>query len=87
VTPPGFADVRSVIDRRCASCHSSSPSDVSLGATPAGIAFDTPAQIRALAGRIHERAVATRTMPPANRTGMTDAERALLARWVEGGAP
>lgn len=81
-----FADVRSIIDRRCVSCHSTSPADMSLGAMPGGVAFDTPAQIRALAGRIHERAVATETMPPGNKTRMTRAERAMIARWIEAGA-
>jgi uncharacterized membrane protein len=33
------------------------------------------------------QAVETRTMPPANKTGMTDEERALLARWIQAGAP
>ena len=82
-----FADARRVIDRRCAPCHSATPSDVSLGTTPAGVAFDSPAQISALVERIRERAVTTRTMPPGNKTRMTDAERALLARWIERGAP
>jgi uncharacterized membrane protein len=76
-----FGDIRRIVDRRCAACHSANPSDVSLGVMPAGVAFDTPEQIAALADRIRERAVATRTMPPANKTRMTDAERALLARW------
>ena len=77
-----FEDARRVIDRRCAACHSAAPSDVSLGVMPGGVAFDTPAQIEALAPRILERAVTTRTMPPGNKTRMTDAERALLASWI-----
>jgi uncharacterized membrane protein len=81
-----FADARRVIDRRCASCHSATPADVSLGVMPAGIAFDTPDQIHALAARIRERAVTTRTMPPGNKTQMTEVERATLARWIEKGA-
>lgn len=81
-----FAEVHRVIDRRCAACHSLTPSDISLGVTPAGVAFDTPAQIAALAGRIRERAVVQRTMPPGNKTRITDAERAMLARWVADGA-
>jgi uncharacterized membrane protein len=81
-----FDDARRVIDRRCASCHSAAPSDVSLGATPAGVAFDSPQQIAALAERIRERVVATRTMPPGNKTRMTEAERQLLSRWIERGA-
>jgi uncharacterized membrane protein len=82
-----FSDAHRIIDRRCAACHSATPSDVSLGVTPAGVAFDTPEQIRALVPRIRERAVVQRTMPPANKTRITDAERAVLARWIEMGAP
>jgi uncharacterized membrane protein len=81
-----FADARHVIDRRCAACHSLQPSDSSFGAAPAGVAFDLPAQIQSHAARIHERAVATRTMPPANRTHITERERAILGRWIEQGA-
>ena len=81
-----FAEVRTVIDRRCAACHSRQPSDLSFGVAPGGVAFDTPATIAAQASRIRERAVVTQTMPPANKTRITQAERALLGRWVERGA-
>ncbi len=81
-----FDDARHVIDRRCGACHSAQPSDVTFGAAPAGVMFDTPAQIAAHVARIRERAVVTRTMPPANKTNITDDERALLGRWIEQGA-
>jgi uncharacterized membrane protein len=81
-----FADVRHVIDRRCAVCHSARPADATFGAAPAGVAFDTPEQIVTRADRIRERAVVTRTMPPGNKTNITDGERALIARWLEQGA-
>jgi uncharacterized membrane protein len=81
-----FDDARHVIDRRCAACHSLQPSDSSFGAAPAGVAFDLPAQIQSHAARIRERAVVTRTMPPANKTHITETERAILGRWVEQGA-
>lgn len=81
-----FADVRSIVDRRCAACHSSAPSITDLGAAPAGVSFDDPARIQALAARIRARAVDTRTMPLGNRTRMTDRERAMLARWIDQGA-
>ena len=81
-----FAEARSIIDRRCSACHSQNPSDVSLGVMPGGVAFDTPGQIETLAARIRERAVVTRTMPPANKTRITDAERDMLGRWIDAGA-
>jgi len=82
-----FEDARSVIDRRCAACHSLAPSIIEFGPAPGGVAFDRPDQIAAHAARIRERAVETRSMPLANRTNMTERERALLGRWIEQGAP
>lgn len=81
-----FADARHIIDRRCAVCHSMNPADVSFGPAPAGVAFDTPEQIGSLVARINERAIVTRTMPPNNKTHMTDLERAVLAKWIAEGA-
>ncbi len=83
--PVSFAEARHVIDRRCGSCHAAQPSDKTFGPVPGGVLLDTPEQIVAYAARIRERAVVTRTMPPANKTGITDAERALLGRWVSQG--
>jgi uncharacterized membrane protein len=77
-----FIDVRHVIDRRCAVCHSESPTDVTFGPAPAGVRFDTQAQIESRSQRIRERAFVTRTMPPGNKTRITDAERALLGAWA-----
>jgi uncharacterized membrane protein len=81
-----FAQARHIIDRRCAACHSTQPADLTFGAAPAGVTFDTPEQIVARAARIRERAVVTRTMPPANKTHITDLERAMLGRWIDLGA-
>ena len=84
--PVTFAEARHVIDRRCAACHSAAPSDVSFGVAPGGVMFDTPEQILAHVARIRERAVLTRTMPPGNKTNITEAERTMLARWIAQGA-
>ena len=83
---PRFEEVRHVIDRRCGVCHSARPTDISLGRTPAGVKFDTPQEILMHAQRIHDRAVVTQTMPPANKTAITDEERALLGRWFAAGS-
>ena len=84
---PPFHAVRAVIAERCQPCHSLYQSDRTLGPAPGGVAFDTPESIARLAERIRVRAVETKTMPLANKTGMTDEERALLARWISAGAP
>jgi uncharacterized membrane protein len=84
---PAFVAVRAVITQRCQPCHSQYQSDRTVGPMPGGVTFDTPESIARLAERIRVRAVETKTMPLANKTGMTDDERALLARWISSGAP
>jgi uncharacterized membrane protein len=85
--PVSFAEANFVIQKRCAACHSASPADLTFGVAPAGVTFDTPEQVRARVERIRARAVETQTMPPANKTHITDEERALLGRWIAQGAP
>ena len=79
------AEVHRIVQARCVSCHGVRPTDSSFSAAPAGVMFDTEAQVRAFAARIHERVVVSRTMPLANGTGMTDAERERIGAWFSGG--
>ena len=81
-----YIEVYNVIKDRCVSCHSASPTDEINTAAPNGIMFDTPDQIVKYADRIMNRAVITKTMPQANRTGMSQEERDLLQCWIEQGA-
>jgi uncharacterized membrane protein len=73
-----FAEARVVINARCLTCHSAFPTDDIFRTAPNGMTFDTPEEIRAAAPRIVERAVMQQTMPPANKTGITPGERAVL---------
>lgn len=84
---PAFAAVRGIVSERCLACHSRYQTDRAFGPAPGGITFDTPESIARVAERIRVRAVETRTMPLANKTGMTDQERDVLARWIAAGAP
>jgi uncharacterized membrane protein len=84
--PVTFAAAQQVISRRCITCHSATPSDDQFTVAPGGVVFDTPEQISRMVERIRERAVVSKTMPLGNKTGMTEAERALLASWIEQGA-
>jgi uncharacterized membrane protein len=79
-----FAQVASIIEQRCAACHSAQPTKVA--AAPRGIKFDTAEEIKAQASAIEQQAVQTRAMPLGNVTGMTKAERDLLGRWIAQGA-
>ena len=81
-----FAEARAVINRRCLPCHSQWPTDDVFTVAPNGVKFDEPAAIVQLAARIRERAVVQQTMPMANKTGITAAERDVLRRWIDGGA-
>jgi len=77
-----LADVKRVLGQRCLGCHAEKPTFPGLGEAPKGVKLDTPERIEAMRLPIHQQTVLSRAMPPANVTGMTDAERALLDRWV-----
>lgn len=82
-----FAQVWTVVSKRCSSCHSSTPTDEIFTVAPNGVTFDTPADIKRWVTQINTRAVLTESMPLANRTQMTKEERELLGRWIAQGAP
>jgi uncharacterized membrane protein len=67
--------VAPIIEQRCASCHSGA-------SAPKGVRLETPEEIAAQANAIERVAVLTKIMPLGNATGMTDAERELLGRWI-----
>ena len=75
-----FADVQPVIAQRCVLCHNEQ-------VVSKNVQLHTPALIRQHTQAIYQQTVAARTMPLNNATRMTEAERALIARWVESGAP
>jgi uncharacterized membrane protein len=81
-----FTRVREVIAARCLPCHSMHPTYPGIGSPPAGVAFDTPAEIHDRVTQIDELAVKSTAMPLGNATKMTSAERALLGRWIRAGA-
>jgi uncharacterized membrane protein len=86
--PPGSAEpvklseVKRVLEERCLACHAERPTFQGLAEAPKGVKLDTPERVEAMRLPIHQQTVLSRAMPPANVTGMTDEERALLDRWV-----
>jgi len=84
--PVPFAQVREIVQRRCATCHSARPTDPNFRVAPKGVRLDTPEEIRAQAAAIERVAVLSEVMPLGNVTRMTQEERDLLGEWIRQGA-
>jgi cytochrome c len=82
-----FDDVKGIIAQRCTVCHSAKPTQAGFFSAPMGIMLDTPQHIHALAAKIKAQSVTSHAMPIGNLTHMTDAERAIVGRWIAAGAP
>ena len=83
---PTYKEVHQIISARCVPCHSDEPDHIGVYEAPKGIKFDTNLGIRVFTPGILKTAVQDQSMPPANITEMTDAERATLAAWIKAGA-
>jgi len=81
-----FARVNNIIQSRCISCHSSTPTDDVTTTPQNGITYDPPDNIVKLKEKIMQRVVITKTMPQNNKTNMTMEERELIRCWIEQGA-
>jgi uncharacterized membrane protein len=75
--PVTFAQAKAIVLQRCAPCHHGV-------AAPAGVDLQVPAKIEENASGIKAMAVDSHAMPLGNKTGMTQAERDVLARWLAG---
>ena len=80
-----FAEVKSVIDRRCVSCHAMTPTYDGFSQPPKGLVLENAGAIGQHAAKIAET-VANRYMPLGNLTQITDEERALVTAWFAQGA-
>lgn len=72
--------VHTIIAARCTECHSAKPTQAGFASAPAGIVLDTNEQTLLHAEQI-KQVVASKYMPLANMTQMTDEERAVIAAW------
>jgi len=79
-------EVYAIVQKRCVACHSTKPTDDVITAPPNGVVYETPQDIIKLKDKIMQRVVVTKTMPQANKTGMTEEERKLVRCWIEQGA-
>ena len=74
--------VQQIMAARCLGCHATEPIEAGFAAPPKGLVLETPDEIRAARDKIHQQVVVTKVMPLGNLTGMTDEERAVIARWT-----
>ncbi len=75
-----LAEVTAVMEQRCVICHNAQVQQKN-------VALHTPELIRQQAQAIYQQTVVLKLMPMNNSTQITDAERALIQRWFETGAP
>ena len=71
----GYAQVQPVIAQRCLLCHGE---QVQMK----NVRLDSEVLLKQHAQAVYQQAVVAKAMPLNNATGMTDDERALLARWL-----
>jgi uncharacterized membrane protein len=77
--PATFAQVKSVMDQRCLSCHGE---QVQMK----NVRLDTPEYIKLHAQNIYQQVSVTQQMPMNNATGITAEERQWVASWFLAGA-
>ena len=81
-----FADVKKVIETKCAVCHAAQPTFQSFNAPPKNVMLETREQIKTLAQQVNQQTVIAKAMPPGNLTQLSDEERALIGAWFAQGA-
>ena len=72
--------ISAVIDERCAMCHNADLAQKN-------VALHTPELLKQHAQTVYQQASVLKLMPLSNATQMTDAERDLIKRWFDAGAP
>ena len=76
---PSFAQVQTVMEQRCLSCHGA---QVQMK----NVRLDSSEAITQQAQAIYQQVVVTRLMPMNNATGITEDERGAVAAWFNAGA-
>lgn len=80
---PSDETAMTIIQTRCATCHSRTPSDPNFSSAPNGFVLDTLDDAKRKAGLALQRTVVDRTMPLGNLTEMSEEERTALGAWLE----
>ncbi len=74
-----YAAVQKVFEQRCTMCHNA---QVQMK----NVRLDSPEAVKLHAQNIYQQVVVSKQMPMNNSTGITEAERTLVAQWFTAGA-
>jgi len=78
---PGYEAMAPLFTQHCVVCHSSAT------LAQKNVKLDAPDEVKLHANQIYQQVVVLRKMPFGNPGALSDAERDLVKRWYEGGAP
>ncbi len=78
--PAGYAEVHAVLEQRCLLCHNAQVQQKN-------VALHTPELLKQHAQQVFQQVSVLKLMPLNNATQITDAERDLIKRWHDAGAP
>ncbi len=78
--PIAFAEVKTLIEQKCVLCHNATVQQKN-------VALHTPELIKQHAQNVYQQVAVLKLMPLNNATQINEAERALVKRWFEAGAP
>jgi uncharacterized membrane protein len=76
------ADILAISVKHCVACHAAKPTHDSFSEPPKNIILESIGDMRRHAPLIIAQTIENKAMPPGNQTGMTEAERDMLARWL-----
>jgi uncharacterized membrane protein len=65
-------------------CHAAEPVWDGMYWPPKGVMLETERQVAREAQRVFLQSGVSHAMPPANLSGMTDAERRVISNWYRG---
>ncbi len=78
-TQNSYTELQKVLEQRCYMCHNA---QVQMK----NVRLDSPEAVKQHAQNIYQQVVVGKQMPMNNATGITEAERALVAQWFAAGA-
>lgn len=77
-----YAYVKTIVEKRCQSCHSTHNTDENFKVAPKDVILETQEQLMKHKYLVIKQ-VENKVMPLANLTAMTDDERAVLVAWLK----